>query len=262
VLLNGQIVCRNTTARRSGMPALGPDQWSQAGRVKWATPMRAQMAWPITIAARLSAHQYLTCPAGLSVCSGVEYSATETSDQIQIPVSAGLLFYNAIGRTQGKYHVARFTPRSPFLTEGSAVRQTTELRGRRSPWELSTVGIPTNGVSDEWARQRRAFPCERADAVRAPTLPELYGPQARISPRPPTTRVTKIRSRASPPAIQRDAPRALPLRGGDSRLQPGHLCFQLRNRQTFAATAAGGNPDLGSESPERTPRVLSCSLTG
>jgi iron complex outermembrane receptor protein len=182
VSLNGQIVCRSAAARAAGCLPWDLINGPSAGAVSWANANARSngMANQSIAAANLSTSLF-DLPAGpLGFAVGAEYR-NETSDQVQDALSAsGALFYNAIGRTQGKYHVSEGYAELaiPLLRDLPFAKQLSfEAAGRLGSY--STVGHTNQWrLALEWAPVSDVrFRASEASAVRAPNIAELYGPQ-------------------------------------------------------------------------------------
>ncbi len=182
VVLNGQIVCRSASARAAGCLPWDLINGPTPGAVTWANAnARANGVANQTIAAANLSTSLFDLPAGaLGVALGAEYR-NEMSDQVQDPLSAsGALFYNAIGRTQGKYHLTEGYAEIaiPLLKDLPFAKQLSfEAAGRLGSY--STVGHTNQWrLALEWAPvSDLRFRASEASAVRAPNIAELYGPQ-------------------------------------------------------------------------------------
>ena len=182
VLVNGQIACRNAAARAAGCQPWDLINGPSPAAVSWANAnARANGVANQTIAAANLSTSLYDLPAGpLGLAVGAEFR-NEMSDQVQDPLSAaGALFYNAIGRTRGKYHLTEgyaeiaipllknlpFAKQLSFEAAGRLGSYSTV--GHTNQWRLALVWAPVNDVR---------FRASEASAVRAPNIAELYGPQ-------------------------------------------------------------------------------------
>ncbi|MBS0421642.1 MAG: TonB-dependent receptor [Proteobacteria bacterium] len=182
VQVGGQIVCRDAAARAAGCQPWDLINGPSAAAVSWANAnARSNGMANQTIAAANLSTSLFDLPAGpLGLAIGGEFR-NETSDQIQDPLSAsGALFYNAIGRTQGKYHLSEgyaeiaipllknlpFAQQLSFEAAGRLGSYSTV--GHTNQWRLALEWAPVDDVR---------FRASDASAVRAPNIAELYGPQ-------------------------------------------------------------------------------------
>jgi len=253
VTLNGQIVCRNAAARGAGCQPWDLINGPSASAVQWANAnARANGVANQSIAAANLSTSLFELPAGqLGLAVGAEYR-NEMSDQIQDPLSAsGALFYNAIGRTQGKYHLTEgFAEIAiPLLKDLPFAKQlSVEAAGRLGSY--STVGHTNQWrLALEWAPVNDLrFRASEASAVRAPNIAELYGPQGQ-----------NFTTAANDPC---DAAQIAGIPAGDTarrntRIANCTAAIPGYNPATFVSNFGigrpslqllqGGNPQLGSE---------------
>jgi outer membrane receptor protein involved in Fe transport len=182
VVLGGQVVCRSASARAAGCVPWDLINGPSPDAVTWANAnARANGVANQSIAAANFSTSLFELPAGpLGFALGAEYRH-EKSDQIQDPQSAsGQLFYNAIGRTQGTYHVTEayaelaipllknvpFAQQLSFEAAGRVGSYSTV--GHTDQWRLGLEWAPVNDLR---------IRASSASAVRAPNIAELYGPQ-------------------------------------------------------------------------------------
>lgn len=182
VAVNGQIVCRDATARANGCVPWDLINGPSPAAVAWANAnARANGVATQTIAAANFSTKLFALPAGqVGFALGGEYRK-EGSDQVQDQASAsGQLFYNAIGRTQGQYSIREgYTELSiPLLKDLPFFhRLSIEAAGRIG--DYSTVGRANQWrIAAEWAPvEDMRFRGSSSIAVRAPNITELYAPR-------------------------------------------------------------------------------------
>jgi outer membrane receptor protein involved in Fe transport len=253
VMLNGQIVCRNATARAVGCQPWDLINGPTPAAVSWANAnARANGMANQTIAAATISTSVFDLPAGpLGFAAGVEYR-NETSDQIQDPLSAaGLLFYNAIGRTQGKYHVSEGYAEIaiPLLKDLPFAKQLSfEAAGRLGSY--STVGHTNQWrLAMEWAPvSDLRFRASEADAVRAPNIAELYGPQGQnftTAANDPCDK-DQVKGIAAGDTARR-ATRIANCAAAIPGYNPATFVSNFGTGRPSLQLLQGGNPDLGSE---------------
>jgi iron complex outermembrane receptor protein len=184
IVVAGQIVCRDATARANGCVPWDLLGGASADAIAWTNAnARSDGLASQTIFATNFSTDLFELPAGsLGVAIGAEYRK-EKSDQIQDPLSAsGALFYNAIGRTKGEYDLTEGYAEivAPLLKDLPFVhRLSIELAGRIG--DYSSVGsVDQWRVAGEWAPVNDLrFRASQAYAVRAPNTTELFAPLGR-----------------------------------------------------------------------------------
>jgi iron complex outermembrane receptor protein len=184
IVVNGQVVCRNETARANGCVPWDIVNGPSAEAVAWTNAnARSDGLASQTIFATNFSTDLFELPAGsLGFAIGAEYRK-EKSDQIQDALSAsGALFYNAIGRTKGEYDLTEGYAELvlPLLKDlPFAHRLGIELAGRIG--DYSSVGsVDQWRIAGEWAPVNDLrFRASQAFAVRAPNTTELFAPLGR-----------------------------------------------------------------------------------
>jgi outer membrane receptor protein involved in Fe transport len=253
VVLGGQVVCRSASARAAGCIPWDLINGPSPDAVTWANAnARANGVANQSIAAANFSTSIFDLPAGpLGFALGAEYR-NEESDQVQDPLSAsGALFYNAIGRTQGKYHVTEGYAEIaiPLLKNLPFAQQlSVEAAGRLGSY--STVGHTDQWrLGLEWAPvSDLRFRASSASAVRAPNIAELFAPQGQNF----TTAANDPCDRAQVAGIPAsDAARRATRISNCAATIPGY------NPATFSSNFGtgrpslqlmqGGNPDLTAE---------------
>ncbi|MDX2142815.1 MAG: TonB-dependent receptor [Rhodospirillaceae bacterium] len=184
VLLNGQIVCRDATARANGCVP-----WDLLGQ-----PSREAIAWTNaqsttdqvvkqTVAGVSVAGDVFDLPAGpVGAAVGVEYRKEESSF-VQDPLGAsGALFFNSVGTRAGDYNVKEAFGEIaiPLLSDVTMAKDlSVEVAGRVS--DYSSIGsTDQRRYNLQWAPVEDVrFRATDSTAVRAPNIVELFAPQSR-----------------------------------------------------------------------------------
>jgi outer membrane receptor protein involved in Fe transport len=182
VLVNGQIVCRSAAAQAAGCVPWDLLNGPSPAAVAWANAnARADGVANQSIAAVNFSTSVVELPAGsLGLALGGEYRKEE-SDQIQDPIAAsGQLFYNALGRTKGKYDIKEgYLEVAVPLLKGLPLVDSLSIEGAARIGDYSTVGGTHQWrFAGEWAPIRDfRFRGSVSTAVRAPNITELYAPR-------------------------------------------------------------------------------------
>ena len=181
VLLNGQIVCRDATARANGCTPWDLIGGGSAAAIAWtnAQSTTEQTVKQTVVAANLSTELF-NLPAGpIGVAAGVEYRKEE-SEFVQDALGAsGALFFNAIGTRKGSYDTKEIYGeiRIPLLKDlPFADNLAVEFAGRKA--DYSTIGKTEQWeMRAEWSPIRDIrFRASQGSAVRAPNIVELFSP--------------------------------------------------------------------------------------
>jgi outer membrane receptor protein involved in Fe transport len=184
VLLNGQIVCRDATARAAGCAP-----WDLLG-----TPSREAIAWTNaqsttdqkvkqTVAGLNFAADLVDLPAGpVGMAFGAEYRKEESFFMQDALGASGALFFNSVGTRQGEYNVkeAYGEVAIPILKDVTLAKDlSVELAGRVS--DYSSIGdTDQRRYNLQWAPVEDVrFRMTDSTAVRAPNIVELFAPQSR-----------------------------------------------------------------------------------
>ena len=183
VLLNGQIVCRDATARANGCQPWDLIHGGSAAAVAWtnAQSTTEQKVKQTVLAANIATDLF-NLPAGaVGVAAGVEYRKEESSFEQDALGASGALFFNAIGKRAGKYDVreAYGEIRVPLLKNVILADElTVEFAGRAA--DYSTIGHTTQyEMRALWSPVRDIrFRANQGKAVRAPNIVELFSPQS------------------------------------------------------------------------------------
>jgi iron complex outermembrane recepter protein len=255
VALNGQIVCRNATARANGCVPWDLVDGPSPAAVAWANASsRANGVAHQSIAAANFSTQLFRLPAGeVGFALGGEYRKEE-SDQIQDPLSAsGALFYNALGRTKGGYNIREgyAEVQIPLLRDLPFVhRLSVEAAGRIG--DYSTVGRANQWrLAAEWAPvEDIRFRGSSSTAVRAPNITELYAPQGQNF----TTLANDPCDKAQIAAIQNN-PAQLATRVANCQAtipgyNPATFVSNIGTGRPSLELLQGGNPNLNAETAD------------
>jgi iron complex outermembrane receptor protein len=184
VLVNGQVVCRDVTARAAGCVP-----WDLVGG-----PSQAAVAWAYAdssvdqkieqtvLAANIGADLF-DLPAGpLAIAAGAEYRREESRFVQDALGAANLLYINQIGTRAGSYDVveAYGEVRVPLLKDVPFAEElSVEFAGRLA--DYSSVGTTDQyRMAAAWSPVRDIrVRASQSTAVRAPNIVELYAPQSR-----------------------------------------------------------------------------------
>ncbi len=182
VFVNGQIVCRDATARAAGCQPWDLIHGPSAAAVAWtnAQSTSEQKVKQTVLSGNLTTDLF-TLPAGpVGVAVGGEYRKEESSFVQDALGASGALFFNAVGTRAGKYDVreAYGEVRVPLLKDFILAKDLSlEFAGRLA--DYSTIGHTKQyEMRAEWAPVRDIrFRASQGSAVRAPNIVELYAPQ-------------------------------------------------------------------------------------
>lgn len=183
VLLNGQIVCRDATARANGCQPWDLIHGGSAAAVAWTNAQSTtdQKVKQTVLSGNITTDLF-KLPAGpVGVAAGLEYRKEESSFVQDALGASGALFFNAIGTRAGKYDVreAYGEIRVPLLKDVILADELSlEFAGRLA--DYSTIGHTKQyEMRAEWAPVRDVrFRASQGSAVRAPNIVELYSPQS------------------------------------------------------------------------------------
>lgn len=184
VLVNGQVVCRDVTARANGCVPWDLINGASQAAVNWtnASSVTDQEVKQTVVAANV-ATELFELPAGpLGFAMGAEYRKEESFFAQDALGATGALFFNAIGTREGEYDTkeAYAELRVPILKDLPFAEEVTfEVAGRLS--DYSSIGKTDQyQVRLEWAPVEDVrFRASQGTAVRAPNIVELYSPQSR-----------------------------------------------------------------------------------
>lgn len=183
VLLNGQIVCRDATARANGCQPWDLVHGPSAAAVAWTNAQSTsdQKVKQTVLSGNLTTDLF-TLPAGpVGVAVGAEYRKEESQFSQDALGASGALFFNSIGNRGGKYDVreAYGEARIPLLKDLFLAKDLSlEFAGRLA--DYSTIGHTKQyEMRAEWAPVRDIrFRANQGSAVRAPNIVELFAPQS------------------------------------------------------------------------------------
>lgn len=252
VLVNGQIVCRDVTARAAGCVPFDLINGASIEAIQYinAQSTTEQEAEQHVLQGNISTTLY-ELPAGpLGFAIGMEYRK-EYSSFVQDALGAsGALFINPIGTRSGEYHVSEGYAELliPILRDlPFAESLSVELAGRKSNYT-------SIGVTDQWRAAAEWRPFEdltfrasKATAVRAPNIVELYSPQSRnfttAASDPCDAQVFAVATASQQAARRITCAAAIP------GWTPAFVSNFGTGRSSLAITN-GGNPQLGPEEAE------------
>ena len=183
VLLNGQIVCRDATARAAGCQPWDLIHGASPEAIAWTNAQSTtdQTVKQTVLSGNMTTDLF-TLPAGpVGVAAGLEYRKEESSFEQDALGASGALFFNAIGKRAGKYDVreAYGEVRVPLLKNVILADELSlEFAGRVA--DYSTIGHTKQyEMRAEWAPVRDIrFRASQGSAVRAPNIVELFSPQS------------------------------------------------------------------------------------
>jgi iron complex outermembrane receptor protein len=250
VTINGEVVCRDVTARAAGCVPWdlinGPSQAS----VAWANAVSTtdQTVKQTVFAVSLDTDLF-TLPAGpVGVAAGAEYRKEESSF-VQDPLgAANLLFINQIGTRAGSYDVkeAYGEVRVPLLKELPFVQDLSlEFAGRLADYS-SSGHTHQYRMAATWAPIRDIrFRASQGTAVRAPNIIELYAPQSRNFTTAAQDPCDKAVFAVATAAVQ--AVRRINCGAAIANYNPLTFTSNIGTGRPSLATVAGGNPGLNPE---------------
>jgi outer membrane receptor protein involved in Fe transport len=247
---NGQIVCRDATARAAGCVPWDLVNGASREAINYANAnATTEQTIKQTVAAINFSTEVFDLPAGpLGLAFGAEYRKEE-SEFVQDALSAtGALFFNAIGTREGEYNVkeAYGELRVPILKDLPFAKElTVEVAGRLS--DYSSIGSTDQyRVGITWAPfQDLRFRASEATAVRAPNIVELYSPQGRNFTTTALDPCDKDVFRAASAAQQ--AARRVTCAAAIPGYNPLTFTSNIGTGRPSLALLQGGNPDLGPE---------------
>jgi iron complex outermembrane recepter protein len=184
VLVNGQIVCRDVTARANGCVPWDLVGTASREAINWAN---AQSTTDQEVKQTLAGINFATdvydLPAGpIGIAAGAEYRKEESAFFQDALGASGVLFFNAIGTRAGEYNVkeAFGEVAIPILKDVPFAKDlSVELAGRVS--DYSSIGsTDQRRYNLQWAPfEDIRFRMTDSTAVRAPNIVELFSPQSR-----------------------------------------------------------------------------------
>ena len=184
VLLNGQVVCRDVTARAAGCVPLDLINGTSREAVLWTNGVSAtDQTVKQTVGGLNFDTVVFDLPAGpVGVAFGAEYRKEESLFVQDALGASGQLFINQIGTRGGEYTVKDLygEVRIPILKDILFAHELTlELAGRLS--DYSTIGSTDQyRINLTWSPVKDiTFRATEATAVRAPNIVELFAPQGR-----------------------------------------------------------------------------------
>jgi outer membrane receptor protein involved in Fe transport len=250
VLVNGQVVCRDVTARAAGCAPWDLINGPSQAAVAWAYADSSveEKVEEAVLAANLGADLF-TLPAGpVAVAVGGEYRREESSFVQDALGAANLLYINQIGTRAGHYDVveAYGEVRVPLLKDMPFAKELSlEFAGRLG--DYSSVGsVDQYRVAASWAPVRDIrFRASQSTAVRAPNIVELYSPQSRSF----LTNVVDPCDRqifAAATAAQQAA-RRVTCAAAIPGWNPATFNSNIGSGRASLATLLGGNSDLQEE---------------
>jgi iron complex outermembrane receptor protein len=253
VVVGGQVVCRDVTARAAGCVPWNLIDGASAAAIAWTNAQSTtdQEVKQTVFGADISADLF-KLPAGpLSFDIGAEYRKEESFFAQDALGASGALFFNAVGTRQGDYDVkeAYAELRIPVLKDLPFAKELSfELAGRSS--DYSSIGRTDQYTARvEWRPfEDLTIRANQGTAVRAPNIVELYSPQ---SVNFTTTAVDPcdkdvFRTATAAQQAARRVTCAAAISGWNSatfvsNIGTGRPSLQLLN---------GGNPDLGAETAD------------
>ena len=250
VTVNGQIVCRDVTARAAGCVPWDLVNGASREAVLWTGGVAtSDQTVKQTVAGINFATNVYDLPAGpIGIAFGAEYRKEE-SLFVQDPLSAsGALFFNAVGTRGGQYHTkeAYGEIRIPILKDQFLAKDLSiELAGRVS--DYSTIGNTSQyRLHAEWAPfEDIRFRATQSTAVRAPNIVELFAPQGRNFTTTAIDPCDKDVFRGATAAQQ--AARRVTCAAAIPGYNPLTFISNIGSGRPSLALLQGGNPDLGPE---------------
>lgn len=183
VLVGGQIVCRDVTARAAGCVPWNLIDGPSAAAIAWtnASSTTDQEVKQTVVGANIGGDlfQLPAGPVGFNL--GGEYRKEESRFVQDALGASGALFFNAIGTRQGDYDVkeAFAEVRVPVLKDVPFAKELSlEFAGRSS--DYSSIGRTDQYTARvEWKLwDDLTIRANQGTAVRAPNIVELYSPQS------------------------------------------------------------------------------------
>lgn len=250
VVVNGQVVCRDVTARAAGCAPWDLVNGASREAILWTNGVSATDQWvKQTVAGINFATNVYDLPAGpIGVAFGAEYRKEESLFVQDALGASGALFFNAIGTRGGQYDVKDIygEVRIPILKDQFLAKDLSiELAGRRS--DYSTIGNTSQyRLHAEWAPfEDLRFRATQSTAVRAPNIVELFAPQSRNFTTTAIDPCDKDVFRGATAAQQ--AARRVTCAAAIPGYNPLTFVSNFGAGRSSLALLQGGNPDLGPE---------------
>ncbi len=184
ILLNGQIVCRDATARAAGCQPWDMVNGASKEAIAWANGQSTtDQNVKQTVAGINFATDVIDLPAGpIGVAAGAEYRKERSFFAQDAVGASGVLFFNAIGTRTGSYSVKEAFGEIaiPLLKDLPFTKDlSVEIAGRKS--DYTSIGTTDQRRYNlQWAPfEDLRFRMTDSTAVRAPNIVELYSPQSR-----------------------------------------------------------------------------------
>lgn len=253
VLVGGQIVCRDVTARAAGCVPWNLIDGPSAAAIAWtnARSTTDQEVKQTVVGANIGGDlfQLPAGPVGFSL--GGEYRKEESRFVQDALGASGALFFNAIGTRQGDYDVkeAFAEVRVPVLKDVPFAKELSlEFAGRSS--DYSSIGRTDQYTARvEWKLwDDLTIRANQGTAVRAPNIVELYSPQ---SVNFTTTAVDPCDKDvfASSTAAQKAA-RAVTCAAAIPGWNSSTFVSNIGTGRSSLQLLQGGNPNLGAETAD------------
>jgi outer membrane receptor protein involved in Fe transport len=253
VVVGGQIVCRDVTARAAGCVPWNLVDGASAAAIAWTNAQSTtdQEVKQTVVGGNVNVDLF-KLPAGpVGFAMGAEYRKEESFFAQDALGASGALFFNAIGTRQGDYDVkeAYAELRVPVLKDVPFAKELSfEFAGRSS--DYSSIGRTDQYTARvEWRPfEDLTIRANQGTAVRAPNIVELYSPQSvnftTLAVDPCDKDVFRTATAAQQAA--RRVTCAAAISGWNSatfvsNIGTGRASLQLLN---------GGNPNLGAETAD------------
>ena len=250
VLLNGQIVCRDATARAAGCVPFDVINGPSRDAVVWTNAQSTtDQEVKQTVAGINFTADLFNLPAGkVGVAFGAEYRKEQSMFVQDALGASGALFFNAIGTRGGEYDTkeAYGEIRVPILRDLPFAHELTlEVAGRGS--DYSTIGRTSQyRINLEYSPvQDIRFRATEGTAVRAPNIVELYAPQSRNFTTAAIDPCDKDVFRGATAAQQ--AARRITCAAAIPGYNPLTFVSNFGTGRSSLALLQGGNPNLGPE---------------
>ena len=248
VLVNGQVVCRDVTARAAGCIPFDLVNGASRESILSTNALSAtDQTVKQTVAGLNFAGDVYDLPAGpIGVAFGFEYRKEESLFVQDALGASGALFFNAIGTRGGQYNVKELYGeiRVPILKDLPFAQELSiEAAGRKS--DYSTIGgTDQYSLKLEWAPIKDIrFRATQSTAVRAPNIVELFAPQSRNFTTTANDPCDKDIFRGASPAQQ--AARRVTCAAAIPGYNPLTFVSNFGTGRSSLALLQGGNPNLG-----------------
>ncbi len=250
VVVNGQVVCRDTAARAAGCVPWDLVNGASREAILWTNALSAtDQTVKQTVAGLNLATELFNLPAGpVGVAFGTEFRKEESLFVQDALGASGALFFNSIGTRGGEYTVKEIYGeiRVPILKDVPFAEElSVELAGRAS--DYSTIhGTDQYRLNVEWAPVKDVrFRATQSTAVRAPNIVELFAPQSRNFTTTAIDPCDKDVFRTATAAQQ--AARRVTCAAAIPGYNPLTFVSNFGAGRSSLALLQGGNPDLGPE---------------